>query len=166
MLIDVEKCIGGGHCVRACKTENNVLDEPIYFRTWVERYHVNMSDPDHPIVDSPNGGINGFPEKYRRRRREDLLRAEDVQPLRGFAVHAGLSGRRDVPDQRRRRAHRQGLLPRLPLLRPGLSVRLPLPRSAHAHRRQVHALLPPHHEGAAAGVLSRCARPARGSSRT
>ena len=62
MLIDVEKCIGGGHCVRACKTENNVVDEPMYFRTWVERYHINMSDPDHPIVDSPDGGINGFSE--------------------------------------------------------------------------------------------------------
>jgi len=64
MLIDVEKCIGGGHCVRACKTENDVLDEPMYFRTWVERYHINMSDPEHPVVDSPDGGINGFSEKY------------------------------------------------------------------------------------------------------
>jgi len=64
MLIDVEKCIGGGHCVRACKTENDVLDEPMYFRTWVERYHIDMTDPDHPLVDSPDGGINGFSEKY------------------------------------------------------------------------------------------------------
>jgi Fe-S-cluster-containing dehydrogenase component len=64
MIIDLEKCIGAGHCVRACKTENDVIDEPMFFRTWVERYHIDMEDPDHPIVDSPDGGINGFPEKY------------------------------------------------------------------------------------------------------
>ena len=64
MLIDVEKCIGSGHCVRACKTENDVLDEPYFFRTWVERYHVDPLDMNHPIVDSPNGGIDGFPETY------------------------------------------------------------------------------------------------------
>jgi len=64
MLIDVSKCVGSGHCVRACKLENNVVDEAFYFRTWVERYHVDPLDMDHPKVDSPNGGINGFPETY------------------------------------------------------------------------------------------------------
>ena len=64
MVIDIEKCIGSGHCVRACKLENNVIDEPHYFRTWVERYHVDPLDMDHPTVDSPNGGIDGFPETY------------------------------------------------------------------------------------------------------
>ena len=64
MLIDIEKCVGSGHCVRACKLENNVVDEPFYFRTWVERYHVDPLDMDHPKVDSPNGGIDGFPETY------------------------------------------------------------------------------------------------------
>jgi Fe-S-cluster-containing dehydrogenase component len=59
-VLIVEKCIGGGHCVRACKTENNVLDEPMS-RTWVERYHINMSDPDHRIVDSPDGASTDSP---------------------------------------------------------------------------------------------------------
>src|SRR5512141_494157 len=63
MLIDVDKCIGSGDCVRACKTENDVLDDPMYFRTWVERYHIDMTDPDHPLVDSPDGGINDFTKK-------------------------------------------------------------------------------------------------------
>ena len=53
MLIDIEKCIGGGHCVRACKTENGVLDEPMYFRTWVERYHVNMTKTFVRTTSSP-----------------------------------------------------------------------------------------------------------------
>jgi len=65
MVIDIEKCIGSGDCVRACKIENDVVDEPMYFRTWVERYHIDMNDPDHPMVDSPDGGINGFGEKYK-----------------------------------------------------------------------------------------------------
>ena len=28
MIIDIDKCIGCGNCVRACKAENNVLNEP------------------------------------------------------------------------------------------------------------------------------------------
>ena len=39
MLIDIPKCIGCGNCVRACQAENDVPDG--YFRTWVERYHVD-----------------------------------------------------------------------------------------------------------------------------
>jgi Fe-S-cluster-containing dehydrogenase component len=64
MLIDIDKCVGSGHCVRACKLENGVVDEPYFFRTWVERYHVDPLDMNHPIVDSPNGGIDGFSEIY------------------------------------------------------------------------------------------------------
>jgi Fe-S-cluster-containing dehydrogenase component len=71
MIIDIEKCIGCGNCVRACKRENDVPLEPFYFRTWVERYHVPRKDQAHleaedsPEVDSPNGGYDGFPERYR-----------------------------------------------------------------------------------------------------
>ncbi len=38
MGIDIEKCIGCGLCIEACKTENNVPREPFFCRTWVERY--------------------------------------------------------------------------------------------------------------------------------
>lgn len=65
MMIDIEKCIGCGNCVRACKTENDVLLEPFYFRTWVERYHIDPGEAEHPVVDAPNGGYDGFPERYR-----------------------------------------------------------------------------------------------------
>lgn len=70
MMIDIEKCIGCGNCVRACKTENDVPLEAAYSRTWVERYHVPPDDPSNPtgepvpVVDTPDGGYNGFPERY------------------------------------------------------------------------------------------------------
>jgi len=38
MGIDVEKCIGCGLCIEACKKENDVPREPFFCRTWVERY--------------------------------------------------------------------------------------------------------------------------------
>jgi len=58
--IDIEKCIGCGNCVYACKQENDVPLEPQFSRTWVERYHVNPEDWDHPEVDSPDAGYYGF----------------------------------------------------------------------------------------------------------
>lgn len=68
MFIDIEKCIGCGRCVDACKRENDVPDEAHFFRTWVERYTIPPPDPENPkrellpIVDSPNGGRHGFAE--------------------------------------------------------------------------------------------------------
>ena len=57
MTIDIGKCIGCGNCVKACAAENGVPAG--YFRTWIERYRIQ--DQDHPSVDSPNGGMDGFP---------------------------------------------------------------------------------------------------------
>src|SRR4026209_591400 len=62
MIIDIDKCIGSGNCVRACKAENDVSLEDGCFRTWVERYRVDPYELDHPHVDSPDGGYDGFPE--------------------------------------------------------------------------------------------------------
>jgi tetrathionate reductase subunit B len=38
MGIQVDKCIGCGRCMVACKEENNVPKVPFFYRTWVERY--------------------------------------------------------------------------------------------------------------------------------
>jgi Fe-S-cluster-containing dehydrogenase component len=58
MGIDINKCIGCGRCADACKKENNVPDEPFFFRTWVERYRIY--EDNETVIDSPNGAINGF----------------------------------------------------------------------------------------------------------
>jgi Fe-S-cluster-containing dehydrogenase component len=60
MGIDIHKCIGCGRCADACKKENKVPRDPIFFRTWVERYIIPIDG--EALVDSPNGGIDGFPE--------------------------------------------------------------------------------------------------------
>jgi Fe-S-cluster-containing dehydrogenase component len=43
MGIQVDKCIGCGMCMEACKQENNVPKPPFFFRTWVERYRVKKN---------------------------------------------------------------------------------------------------------------------------
>jgi Fe-S-cluster-containing dehydrogenase component len=73
MGVDIHKCIGCGRCADACKNENNVPREPMFFRTWVERYVIPTNGDAR--VDSPNGGINGF----------DELKT-DVEVLRTFFV--------------------------------------------------------------------------------
>lgn len=61
MGISIHKCIGCGRCAEACKRENKVPREPHFFRTWIERYIIDANGEAH--VDSPNGGIDGFPER-------------------------------------------------------------------------------------------------------
>ena len=67
MCVDVDKCIGCGLCVDACKMENHVPESSHYFRTWIERYIIKKPAPrsdkarGEVLVDSPNGGRDGFP---------------------------------------------------------------------------------------------------------
>ena len=56
--IDIEKCIGCGKCAKSCKKENNVPEEPFFFRSWVEQYTILKNGEVR--VESPNGGIDGF----------------------------------------------------------------------------------------------------------
>lgn len=59
--IDIEKCIGCASCARACKMENDVINEPFFFRNWVEQY--TITNDGQILVISPNGGIDGFTQK-------------------------------------------------------------------------------------------------------
>ncbi len=85
MCLDIEKCIGCGLCVEACKTENHVPPGPTYFRTWIERYIIKKPEPGsaeargETLVDSPNGGINGFPQSSVPR--EQILKSFFVPKL-------------------------------------------------------------------------------------
>ncbi len=63
------------------------------------------ADLEHPQVDSPEGGHDGFPEKYHDGG-QDLLHPQALQPLRRFALRAGVPGGRDLRHARRRRAGR------------------------------------------------------------
>jgi tetrathionate reductase subunit B len=81
MAIDVDKCIGCGRCVVACKAENNVPLSDSYFRTWVERYREYDSGTQ---VDSPNGGYDGFPPTDD----ENLVRAFFVPKLCNACQHS------------------------------------------------------------------------------
>ncbi len=57
-LVDTNKCVGCGMCVRACKLENEVPYDANVTRTWVERYILKK---DGTVVDdSPKGARDGF----------------------------------------------------------------------------------------------------------
>ena len=142
MLIEIPKCIGCGSCVRACAEENDVPEG--YYRTWIERYHVADWRIEKPDVESPNGGKQGFPLKKSAERTSSF---QALQPLRGLPLHPGLSRRRDFCYARWGRPSRQDLLPRLPLLRAGVSLRVPIHQSQDKYSGEMLALLSPHHQG-------------------
>lgn len=65
MGIQIDKCIGCGRCVEACKDENEVPREPFFFRTWVERYFIIgdneavVQNLDERLVTGKQPGIDG-----------------------------------------------------------------------------------------------------------
>jgi len=69
MGISIDKCIGCNRCAVACKAENDVPEEPVYFRTWVERYTIlrngevnveSISGPRKDTVIDPSEVIRTF----------------------------------------------------------------------------------------------------------
>jgi Fe-S-cluster-containing dehydrogenase component len=91
MALDIERCIGCGLCVEACKIENQVPAGP-YFRTWIERYVIKKPAPGsdairgETVVDSPNGGLDGFPPTLVPR--DQILKAFYVPKLCNLCTHS------------------------------------------------------------------------------
>jgi len=57
-LVDCNKCVGCGFCVKACKLENGIPFDADVTRTWVERYVLTKDNKVY--ADSPKGARNGF----------------------------------------------------------------------------------------------------------
>ena len=92
MVVDIDRCIGCGLCVKACKTENHVPPGPTYFRTWVERYVIKKpkrssgEQTGETLVDAPEGGIHGFPPSSVPR--EEILKSFFVPKLCNLCEHS------------------------------------------------------------------------------
>ncbi len=69
-LVDTEKCVGCGLCVKACKIENEIPYEAPVTRTWVERYVITKDRETH--IDSPMGALDGFTSQK--------IRGEEIKP--------------------------------------------------------------------------------------
>lgn len=76
MGIQVDKCIGCGMCMDACKTENLVPKEPFFFRTWVERYIIKKDNS--VIVQNIKGWSGELTEKVTEK---EVLRSFFVPKL-------------------------------------------------------------------------------------
>lgn len=74
--IDIDKCIGCGRCMQACKTENDVPSDPFYFRTWVERYVIRT---DRTVT--VNTISTGLDQPADRVAEKDVLRSFFVPKL-------------------------------------------------------------------------------------
>jgi tetrathionate reductase subunit B len=69
-LVDIQKCVGCGFCVRACKLENEIPYDAPVTRTWVERYVVTEDGRSH--IDTPMGGRDGYTTSK--------IRGQDIDP--------------------------------------------------------------------------------------
>ncbi len=72
-VVDTEKCVGCGLCVKACKLENEVPYDAPVTRTWVERYVITRDGKSH--IDTPKGGRDGFTSP---KIREEVIPAEEI----------------------------------------------------------------------------------------
>jgi len=162
MTIDIDKCIGSGNCVRACKEENDVPDEDGCFRTWVERYRV---DPDGPGTSARRLAAR-WHRRFRADRRTDQHDEDVLVPK--MCNHCVDSPCTQVCPVGATFHSPDGvvLIDKTRCLGCRYCVQacpygVPLHRPAARYGRQVHALLSPHHEGPDDGVREVCPTGAR-----
>jgi Fe-S-cluster-containing dehydrogenase component len=153
MIIDIDKCIGCGNCVRACSKENNVPEG--YFRTWVERYQVEEGKQPH--VDSPNGAMEGFPPLPMTYMKSFFVpklcnHCADSPCVQVCPVGATFVS----PDGVVLVDETYCLGCRYCVQACPYGCRYLHPEQEHG--RQVHAVLPPHHPGAHHGLLRKLSR--------
>ena len=84
MGIEIDKCIGCNRCVEACKAENDVPDEPYYFRTWIERYSVLANGETEVECISVNPGKQQEEPPAEKR---DVVRTFFVPKLCNHCAH-------------------------------------------------------------------------------
>jgi len=86
-LVDTQKCVGCGLCVRECKIENEVPYDANVTRTWVERYV--LTKDGRTYIDSPKGARDGFEDsridlghgKFQEIKNEEISKAFFVPKL-------------------------------------------------------------------------------------
>jgi Fe-S-cluster-containing dehydrogenase component len=84
MGIEIDKCIGCNRCVEACKAENDVPEEPYYFRTWVERYSILANgETEVECISLHPGRPQGDPPAEKR----DVMRSFFVPKLCNHCAH-------------------------------------------------------------------------------
>ena len=142
MLIDIDKCIGCGNCVRACAKENNVPDG--YFRTWVERY------ADRRRTSSPRSTRPTAAWTASRSRHPSTSRASSSPSSATTAsIRPASRSARSAPPSSAPTAScswtRATASAAATACRPARTAAATSSREADG--RQVHALLPPHHPG-------------------
>jgi len=83
-LVDTNKCVGCGFCVKACKVENEVPYDAKVTRTWVERYI--LTHDGHQYIDSPKGARDGFTDKKISLGEESVKEIRDEDISKAFFV--------------------------------------------------------------------------------
>ena len=103
MLINIPKCIGCGNCVRACANgERRARWQLPHLGRALSRHGHGNDHARGDLARRRQGRFSGSPGG----RGQVLLRPQNVQPLRRFALHAGVPGGRHVHQPRRRGADR------------------------------------------------------------
>ena len=83
MGIEIDKCIGCNRCVEAGKAENDVPQEPFFFRTWIERYVVKKDG--NVVVESIS--VKTKASKEASQDDADVLRTFFVPKLCNHCAH-------------------------------------------------------------------------------